>query len=68
MRDELDYATIATYIMIVLILIGFIYLTAKISGDKEDSEKSEDEIKEEVLESLDEIEDELEDMGEVIGG
>ena len=67
MRDELDYSTIATYIIIVLILIGFIYLTAKIGNDKENSEKSEEEIKEEVLKVLDEIEDELKEMKEVIG-
>ena len=67
---RLEFEEMITYLLIFILLIGFIYMAfffgSDAAEDFSNDVEGEDEVKEEILEDLTDVEDELEEIGELL--
>ena len=64
MDKDIDYMNVGIFIVIIILLLGFVFYTV-VSGDSDSEEEDIDEIKEELLEGLDKIDQKLDDVENV---
>ncbi len=68
---QLETEEIITYLLIFILIFGFIYMAFFFGNDASENYgvevEGEDEVKKDILEDLTDVEDELEEIGDLLG-